>query len=50
MWGISLLTNKLCATPKYLINSAMVAGFLLFAIRVEKINVGALVRSILRRK
>lgn len=50
MWGVSLLTNELSAVPKYLINSAMVVGFMLFAIRVERINIGALVRSILRRK
>ena len=50
MWGISLLTNELSTTPKYLINSVMVVGFVLLAIRVERINVGALLRSILRRK
>lgn len=50
MWGLSLLTNTLPTALKYLINSIMVAGFLLFAIRLERINVGGLVRSILRRK
>ena len=50
LWGVSLLTADLVAWAKYLCNSAMVVAFVVFAIRREKINVGGLVRSVLRRK
>jgi O-antigen/teichoic acid export membrane protein len=50
LWGASLLTANLALWAKYLCNSVMVVVFVLFAIRRERINVGGLVRSILRRK
>ena len=50
LWALSLLTGNLPATIKYLANSAMVIGFMAFAVRRERINIGGLVRSILRRK
>ena len=50
LWGLSLLTNELQPVAKYLTNSALLVAFLLVAIRRERINVGGLVRSVLRRK
>lgn len=50
LWGLSLLTQELTPLVKYLANSAMIIGFALFTIKREKINIGGLVRSILRRK
>ena len=50
LWGTSLLTAEFAMWAKYLCNSVMVVVFVVFAIRREKINVGGLVRSVLRRK
>lgn len=50
LWGLSLLTQELQPLVKYLANSVMIIGFALFTIKREKINIGGLVRSILRRK
>lgn len=50
LWGISLLTAQLAPVLKYLINGAMLVLFLVYAVRREKINIGGLVRSVLRRK
>ncbi len=50
LWALSLLTAELSMWAKYLCNSAMVVTFVVIAIRRERINVGGLVRSILRRK
>ena len=50
LWGGSLLTAELQAVAKYLINGALLALFVAFAVRRERINVGGLLRSVLRRK
>jgi O-antigen/teichoic acid export membrane protein len=50
LWGLSLLTEELPAIAKYLTNSAMLALFVVFVVRRERINIGGLVRSVLRRK
>ena len=50
LWGASLLTANLAPWAKYLCNSVMIVAFVLFAIRRERINIGGLVRSVLRRK
>lgn len=50
LWGGSLLTAELQAVAKYLINGALLALFVVFAVRRERINVGGLLRSVLRRK
>ena len=50
LWGASFLTAKLPSVVEYVANGAMLLGFIIFAIRRERIRIGALVRSILRRK
>ena len=50
LWGGSLLTAELQPIAKYLINGALLALFVAFAVRRERINVGGLLRSVLRRK
>lgn len=50
MWGLSLLTAQLTLALKYLINTAMIALFVIIAIRREGINIGGLIRSVLHRK
>ena len=50
LWGLSLLTTQLAPALKYLCNSAMLILFFVYAVRRERINIGGLVRSVLRRK
>ena len=50
LWGGSLLTAELQPVAKYLINGVLLALFVAFAVRRERINVGGLLRSVLRRK
>lgn len=50
LWGASLLTMQLPAVAKYLINTLLFVVFVAVAIRREKINIGGLLRAILRRK
>ncbi len=50
IYGLSLLGKESVGATKYLINSIFLLAFILYAIRREKINVGGLLKSFLRRK
>lgn len=50
LWGLSLLSARLPEVLHYATNTLLVGGFALWAVRREEIRIGALVRSVLRRK
>ncbi len=50
LWGFSLLSARLPEVLHYATNTLLVGGFALWAVRREGIRIGALVRSVLRRK
>lgn len=50
LWGASLLTTHLPNAVKYLTNTLLFVVFMVIAIRRERINVGGLMKAILRRK
>lgn len=50
LWALSFLTGTFTPILKYAANGLLLLGFVLFAVRREKINLGGLVGSILRRK
>lgn len=49
LYGVGFLTAYLSEIPKYLCNLALLTGFILFALRRERIDVVALVRSMVKR-
>ena len=49
VYGISLLTADLPQWAEYPINLGMLAGFGVFVLRCEKIHLGAMIRSIIKR-
>ncbi|MBR7128846.1 MAG: polysaccharide biosynthesis protein, partial [Tidjanibacter sp.] len=50
MYALSLLWADCVGAPKYLANSALIIAFVIYAIRREKINLGGLLKAILRKK
>ena len=50
LYGASLLSAHLLPVAKYLINTLLLVVFVVVAVRRERINLGGLVRSVLRRK
>ena len=50
LYGASLLSAHLLPLAKYLINTLLLVAFVVVAVRREKINLGGLMRSVLRRK
>lgn len=49
LWGVSLLTSSLPMALHYGCNTLMLVGFVVLAVRRESINLGGLLRSVLRR-
>lgn len=50
IYGISLLLGGENNAIKYLVNCVLLAVFALYAVRREKLNIGGLVKSVLKRK
>ena len=50
IYGISLLCGDSVGAVKFLINSILLISFVLYAIRRERINIGGMLKAILKRK